>query len=114
VNLLHRLMDNLLSNAIKFSPPLSKIILRVEHLSHSNTDTQIRVQARIQVTDEGPGIKEELRQQIFNKYEIGEVVDDVTQIGLGLTFCKMVAEAHGGRIYVEENSPQGSIFTVEI
>jgi two-component system, sensor histidine kinase and response regulator len=114
VNLLYRLMDNLLSNAFKFSPSGSKITLRVEHMMCPDIDTQVRLQARIQVADEGPGIKEELRQQIFNKYEIGETASDVTQIGLGLTFCKMVVEAHGGRIYVEENSPQGSIFTVEI
>jgi two-component system, sensor histidine kinase and response regulator len=114
VNLLHRLMDNLLSNAIKFSPSKSTITLRVEHLSHPSADNQVRMQARIQVADQGPGIKEELRQQVFSKYETGETVSDVSQIGLGLTFCKLVSEAHGGRIYVEDNSPQGSIFTVEI
>lgn len=114
VNLLHRLMDNLLSNAIKYSPARSRITLRVERLSQLEEERQIRMQARIQVADEGPGVKEELRQQIFSKYAIGEVVSDVAQIGLGLTFCKMVAEAHGGRIYVENNAPSGSIFTVEI
>ncbi|GAB4367218.1 MAG: hybrid sensor histidine kinase/response regulator [Elainellaceae cyanobacterium] len=114
VNLLHRLMDNLLSNAIKFSPPKSQIILRIEHLPHSIADPQTRMQVKIQVADQGPGIKAELRQQIFSKYETGETIDNANQIGLGLTFCKIVAEAHGGRIYVEENLPQGSIFTVEI
>ena len=34
--------------------------------------------------------------------------------GLGLTFCQVVAEAHGGRIWVEENQPKGSIFILEI
>jgi signal transduction histidine kinase len=38
----------------------------------------------------------------------------VPQVGLGLTFCKLVVEAHGGRIFVTPNQPQGSIFTVEI
>ncbi len=113
-NLLQRLMDNLLSNAVKFSPAGSNITLRVEP-SHCPDDGENKYKrTKIQVIDEGPGIKEELRQHIFSKYEIGESVRDVTQIGLGLTFCKMVTEAHGGRIYVEENFPHGSIFTVEI
>lgn len=114
VNLLHRLMDNLLSNAIKFSPCGSTVTLKVEYLPQSTTDGQVRMQAKIQIVDQGPGIKEELRQLIFNKYEVGEAATHVSQIGLGLTFCKLVAEAHGGHIYVENNPPHGAIFTVEI
>jgi two-component system sensor histidine kinase/response regulator len=82
--------------------------------SESAPDAPLPVRARIQVADQGAGIKQELRQQIFKKYEIGESKSGVTQIGLGLAFCKIVAEAHGGRIFVEENLPQGSVFTVEI
>ncbi|HEY9662977.1 MAG TPA: hybrid sensor histidine kinase/response regulator [Allocoleopsis sp.] len=114
VNLLHRLMDNLLSNAIKFSPQGSTVTLSVEYLPHSINNGEVRMQAKIQVADQGPGIKAELRPHIFNRYEIGEVREDVPQFGLGLTFCKLVAEAHGGRIYVEDNSPRGAVFTVEI
>jgi two-component system, sensor histidine kinase and response regulator len=113
LNLLHRLMDNLLSNAVKFSPAGSRITLRIEYPPESIPVGQLP-QVRIQVVDAGPGVKEEQREQIFRKYEIGAMVSGVTQIGLGLTFCKIVAEAHGGRIFVEENVPQGSIFTVEI
>jgi len=39
-------------------------------------------------------------------------MNEVSQIGLGLAFCKMVVEAHSGTIFVEDNQPQGSIFTV--
>lgn len=114
VNLLHRLMDNLLSNAIKFSPPDSTVALSVAYLPHDTNNGQVRMQARIQVADQGPGIKADLRSHIFEKYEIGEAIENVPQIGLGLTFCKLVTEAHGGQIYVEDNAPQGAIFTVEI
>lgn len=114
VNLLHRLMDNLLSNAIKFSPPDSIVTLSVDYTPYPTVDGQFRMQTLIQVADQGPGIKADLRPHIFNKYEIGESVNDVPQIGLGLTFCKLVAEAHGGQIYVDDNSPRGAIFTVEI
>ncbi|NJR64953.1 MAG: hybrid sensor histidine kinase/response regulator, partial [Leptolyngbyaceae cyanobacterium CRU_2_3] len=113
-NLLHRLMDNLLSNAIKFSPVGGQITLHIQYPSDSISDGSLPVRARIQVSDEGPGVKKELRQQIFKKYETGEAISNSTQIGLGLTFCKIVAEAHGGKIFVEDNLPKGSIFTVEI
>ncbi|MBD1909319.1 MULTISPECIES: hybrid sensor histidine kinase/response regulator [unclassified Leptolyngbya] len=113
-NLLHRLIDNLMSNAIKFSPRNSTITLRVEWLSGAASEDGKPIQVRIEVADEGPGVKEELRQQIFKKYEIGESASGVTQIGLGLAFCKIVAEAHGGRIFVENNMPRGAIFTVEL
>lgn len=113
-NLLRRLMDNLLSNAVKFSPSGSQITLRIEYPPEPIADEPLPFRARIQVADAGLGVKEELRQQIFKKYETGELISDVTQIGLGLTFCKVVAEAHGGQIFVEDNLPRGSIFTVEI
>ncbi|OLP17398.1 hybrid sensor histidine kinase/response regulator [Leptolyngbya sp. 'hensonii'] len=113
-NLLHRLIENLLSNAVKFSPSGGMVILQIEYPSAGDNPNTPVGQALIQVKDQGKGVREELRQQIFNKFETGDIAKGTTQIGLGLTFCKLVAEAHGGRIYVEPNAPQGSIFTVEI
>jgi two-component system, sensor histidine kinase and response regulator len=104
--LLRRVLDNLISNALKFSPAGSQVVLEIDCPSKS--------QVRIQVKDQGRGVSEELRQSIFEKYEIGESCQGIVQIGLGLTFCKMVVEAHGGRIFVEPQEPKGSIFTVEI
>ena len=60
------------------------------------------------------GVKDEFKQSIFNKYETGTKFKDVNQIGLGLAFCKMVIDAHQGNIFIEDNQPQGSIFTVQI
>ena len=71
-------------------------------------------QFAIKVIDQGIGIKPELRQQIFESYNTGEYIGGVPQIGLGLSFCKMVAEAHEGEILVEENQPSGSIFTLRL
>ncbi|MGB3491312.1 MAG: hybrid sensor histidine kinase/response regulator [Elainellaceae cyanobacterium] len=118
VNLLHRLLDNLVSNAVRFSPNAGKIILRVHDLDsvpesqkhHFPNDSS----TVIQVVDEGPGIKKEMRHKIFDKYEMGDRVIDMSQTGLGLTFCKMVVDAHGGHISVDDNTPQGAIFTVKL
>ncbi|OUL19389.1 response regulator [Nostoc sp. 106C] len=99
-----RVLDNLLSNAIKFSPSNSQVILRAEYLESGIV--------KVQVADSGPGVPAGLRQRIFDKYEIGNLMQEVTQIGLGLAFCKMAIEAHHGNITVEDNHPQGSIFTV--
>lgn len=99
-----RVLDNLLSNAIKFSPSNSQVALRVEYLAAGG--------AKVQVADSGSGVPEDLRQMIFEKYEIGTRMPDVSQIGLGLAFCKMAIEAHSGTINIEDNHPNGSIFTV--
>jgi len=70
---------------------------------------------RIQVLDEGPGISEEHRDRIFDKFGIVALKErDISQVGLGLAFCRMVVEAHGGQIFVDANEPQGAAFTVEI
>jgi len=111
-NLLHRVLDNLLSNAIKFSPPNSRITLQVDYLGDPITSEAAAKRAMIRIADEGVGINEDIKQRIFDKYEVGNVMNEVSQIGLGLAFCKMVVEAHSGTIFVEDNQPQGSIFTV--
>lgn len=98
-----RVLDNLLSNAIKFSPSNAQVTLRAEYLA---TGT------KLQVVDSGLGIPQKLRQSIFEKYEIGTRMPEISQIGLGLAFCKMAIEAHHGTISVEDNRPKGSIFTV--
>lgn len=113
-NLFHRVLDNLISNAIKFSPSHSTIIVRVDYFEEQGTAEANSSPATIRVIDSGPGISADRKQRIFNKYEIGELMQGISQIGLGLAFCKMVVEAHGGRIFVEDNQPKGSIFTVTL
>jgi PAS domain S-box-containing protein len=104
--ILHRVIENLLSNALKFSPSNSQVRLRIEYLPENHL--------RIQVIDQGPGVSPERTQDIFKKFEIGAVKANVSQIGLGLAFCKMAVEAQGGTLAIAPNQPQGSIFTVEI
>jgi K+-sensing histidine kinase KdpD len=67
------------------------------------------------VIDEGPGIPIDFRDRVFDQFEIITMKRGVLpQIGLGLAFCKMVVEAHGGCISVEDNEPTGAIFRLEI
>jgi two-component system sensor histidine kinase/response regulator len=115
-NLFERVLDNLISNALKYSPPKSTVTLRLE-FPRSKTDEALPHDpgVRIYVLDQGPGIPEEYRSRIFDKFEIVAMKrKDTPQVGLGLAFCKMVVEAHGGRIFVDANEPTGAVFTVEI
>ncbi len=104
---LRRLLMNLVENAIKYSPSGSHT--RIE--AYSTTDG-----VRLEVRDQGQGIPEYMREQVFEKFvrhHQGELAAH-SGSGIGLAFCKVVAEAHEGRIWVEANAPQGSLFILEI
>jgi len=60
----------------------------------------------IQVSDTGPGIPPELAGRLFEKFSAGPGPQQGT--GLGLAFCRLAVEAHGGRIWIEDSSPQGT------
>jgi signal transduction histidine kinase len=112
-----RVLDNLLSNALKFAPAGTSVILRVRYLGERTETPSEGPVFRLQVLDEGPGIPEVHRERIFQKYEALDIKlpqGDQTGTGLGLAFCKMVIDAHGGRITVDSNIPTGAIFTIEI
>ena len=114
VNLFQRVIENLLSNAIKFSPSSSNITIQVSYPQAKDVNAPDNSEVMIKVIDEGIGIKKELHQQIFQPYNIGEYINGISQIGLGLSFCKMVTEAHGGKIFVEDNHSQGAIFALKL
>jgi two-component system, sensor histidine kinase and response regulator len=103
-NLIRRVVDNLLSNAIKFSPKASQVNLKIDY----PTQTQLR----LQVCDRGIGISEVIQRSLFQKYVTGFNVPDVPQMGLGLAFCKLAIDAHGGEISVQSQEMAGSTFTV--
>jgi two-component system, sensor histidine kinase and response regulator len=106
VILIRRVLDNLLSNALKFSFPNTQIWLKIDYPQHTRV--------RIQVKDAGQGISEETQQRLFQKFEVGEIKQNVRQTGLGLAFCQMAVSAHNGQILIESNQPKGTIFTVEL
>ena len=103
--ILHRVLVNLLGNAIKFSPAGTAIAVRVSSAAEV---------LRVEVQDQGCGIPPEYHRLIFEKF--GQV-DPRQQreirkhsSGLGLAFCKLAMEAHGGRIGVVSAVGQGSTF----
>ena len=102
---LHRLLGNLLGNAIKFAPPRGTITLGAS----LNLDEEA---IHFWVRDNGAGIPPEAFDRIFEKFgqASAPLGNRETSSGLGLTFCKMIAEAHGGRIWVESQVGEGSTF----
>lgn len=98
-----RVLDNLLANAVKYTPAGGSVTVR---LTRSNGD------AVITVRDTGAGIPEHLHKQIFDKFGQAEVAREIgkVSVGLGLAFCKLAVEAHGGTIRVESAPGKGSAF----
>lgn len=100
------MIQNLLSNAVKFSSENSNIICELNYFDHS---------FEIKIIDSGKTISDQQKEFIFKKYQIGESVKGVKQIGLGLSFCKMAIEAHNGTIRVENNPEgRGNVFIISI
>lgn len=105
-DLLRRVARNLIDNACKYGGG-SPVAVSCEMSAGV---------LRIAVADQGPGIPAAARDRIFEKYyRTGAGVSDMRPShGLGLTFCKLAVEAHGGTIHVTENTPRGCRFIVEI
>jgi signal transduction histidine kinase len=102
---LRRVMDNLLSNAIEHSPQGGVVRLAV-----SLCDEGIE----IAVSDQGPGVPPEHRERIFEKFQRIESRQSVpgANRGLGLTFCRLAVEAHGGLVWVDDMPDGGAVFRV--
>jgi signal transduction histidine kinase len=105
--LLKRVFSNLIQNAV----------------THSSTPIELTISARkttdgilFTVTDTGPGIPPEYHELIFRKFGqvAGTHAPRVRSSGLGLTFCKLVVDMHGGMIWVKSREGEGSSFYVQL
>ena len=102
-DLMRRVLVNLLSNALKFSPPRCSIRIGAQNDGDN---------LQISVSDNGYGIAPEHQKLIWDKFGQAKARRENSRVstGLGLTFCKLVIEAHGGQISLESAPGQGSTF----
>lgn len=105
--LIERVLCNLLSNAAKYTPAGSHC--RIE--AHRVGD-----EVHVSVIDAGPGILSGMEEAIFDKFTRGESESSRTGIGLGLSICRAIVEAHGGKIWAENVGTGGArfVFTLPV
>jgi two-component system, sensor histidine kinase and response regulator len=106
-DLFRRTIVNLVENSIRYAPPGTCVTVSARR---EGTATEIRI------ADRGPGVPAHLRERLFDPFEQAEAPNRVlphSSRGLGLTFCKRVIEAHGGRIWIEDGNP-GAVFCVSL
>lgn len=120
LRLMRRVMLNLLSNAIKHTPLHTQIILRAAPFiappRADGEDSAHVCQVVIEVEDSGLGIPAERLERIFEKFGRFSSEPNPRQVstGLGLTFCRLVVEEHGGSIGVSSVVGQGSTFRITL
>lgn len=104
-DMIRRVVINLLENASKYSPQGSKI-----EVGASQEGEQIMVW----VEDNGPGIPASEHKRIFEKFTRLKTESAPKGLGLGLAYCHLAVQAHGGKIWVESEVGRGSRFTFSL
>ena len=101
--LLVQVVINIVNNAIKYTPEGSHITLS----AHREGD-----QVEVEIADDGPGIDQDAKDRIFDMFYTADKKrgDSRRGLGLGLSLCKSIINAHGGTIQAVDNHPQGTIF----
>jgi two-component system phosphate regulon sensor histidine kinase PhoR len=110
-SLFARMLDELLDNAVKYSPNGGKITVGVDPEGPTN-----RRMLKVEVTDKGIGIESEDLARIFQDFRQVDASDTrpFGGLGLGLTFVKRLAEAHGGAMAAESKLGKGSAFSFTV
>ncbi|MBI4868790.1 MAG: hybrid sensor histidine kinase/response regulator [Candidatus Wallbacteria bacterium] len=105
--LIRRCIDNLLTNAVRYAPVDSAVVIEARKKDGL---------AWVQVADRGPGVPEELRKTVFQKFFTEELGRAPARrgYGLGLHFVKLTAAAHHGTVEVLDNDGGGSIFRLQL
>jgi len=105
---LHRMVVNLLDNAVRHTPAGSTVRMRL------GSEDGI---ATVEVADNGPGVPDALRDQIFDRFTRGNGPADLSGAGgtgLGLAIVRAVAQSHGGEVSVGDSPPGGASFRVKL
>ena len=105
--LIVQVLINLVNNAVKYTPTGSNI--RITVIPRENM-------AEICVSDNGPGISDELKEHVFEMFFTGSnpIGDSRRSLGLGLTLCQTIIHAHNGEMTLKDNSPHGCIFSFTV
>jgi two-component system sensor histidine kinase KdpD len=100
--LIRQVIVNLLNNAINYSPDGSEIVICLY---------RDEKKVMFEVKDDGPGILQDEIAQVFNQYHYSRPNKERNRngMGLGLSLCKSIIEAHGGKISVRNHEPHGTI-----
>jgi len=106
-SLIVQVLVNLIDNAVKYTPEGSNIVLSAEQ-----KDGKVLVS----VADDGPGIPDEIKPNLFKMFfTSGKATSDARRgLGLGLALCRAIVTAHGGEIWISDNIPHGSVFTFSL
>lgn len=103
---LAQVITNLLSNAIKFSPPDQEVLVAISTEGHV---------VRISVSDHGPGVPEDFKPRMFEKFAQADATSSrqMGGTGLGLSIAKQIVERLNGKIGFDDAAGGGTIFNVE-
>jgi len=101
----HQILANLLDNALKYGAKDEAVVIRGRRDGDG---------ASVSVTDRGSGVPPELQDKVFDRfYQVDQTATRaVGGAGLGLYICRRMAEAIGGRVWLEKTGPEGSTFTL--
>jgi PAS domain S-box-containing protein len=104
---LEHVVGNLVENAAKYGP--SNVQIRI-------TGTRVDGELELAVTDDGPGIRDDDLERVFDKFFRARSTDQsgVPGTGLGLAICRAIVEAHRGRIWAENRDPRGARLVVRL
>ena len=98
---------NIVDNAIKYTQKESEIVISTKKLKDK---------AIVCIADNGPGIPDEIKPQVFDMFYSGakSIADSRRSLGLGLSLCKSIINAHGGSLELSDNIPHGAVFTFSL
>ena len=100
--LLRRVIDNLVHNAVEHTPAGGRILINVRAEGSKGV--------LVEVSDSGPGVPPEAREQLFVKFYQRDMKRHVGNVGLGLALCEKVVSRHGGSIGIGDAIPKGARF----
>lgn len=102
--LIVQVLINIIDNAIKYTDEGSTITI--------STKSEGKF-IKVEIADDGPGIPDEVKPRVFDMFYSGanKIVDSRRSLGLGLSLCKSIINAHGGTITLRDNKPKGTVFS---